>query len=114
MGPGTRSLSHAAALPCPAPPRPQPHAGFPEIRYHDMAEGLARAGYRVVCVEQTETPEMLARRNEDRKRQVWGWGGEVGAGRWGWGGAVGVDGEEGRLWRLVCEMRGQLCGGIEG
>lgn len=30
----------------------QPHVGFPEIRYHDMAEGLARAGYRVVVVEQ--------------------------------------------------------------
>jgi hypothetical protein len=28
----------------------QPHAGFPEVRYHDMAEGLARAGYRVVGV----------------------------------------------------------------
>ncbi|KAF5838282.1 hypothetical protein DUNSADRAFT_3078 [Dunaliella salina] len=26
----------------------KPHAGFPEVRYHDMAEGLARAGYRVV------------------------------------------------------------------
>ncbi|GFH06764.1 DNA mismatch repair protein, partial [Haematococcus lacustris] len=44
----------------------QPHAGFPEIRYHDMAEALARAGYRVVVVEQTETPEQLARRNEER------------------------------------------------
>jgi DNA mismatch repair protein MSH6 len=30
----------------------QPHAGFPEVRYHDMAEALARAGYKVVVVEQ--------------------------------------------------------------
>lgn len=30
----------------------QPHAGFPESKYHDMAEALARAGHRVVVVEQ--------------------------------------------------------------
>lgn len=30
----------------------QPHAGFPEAAYHNMAEQLARAGYRVVVVEQ--------------------------------------------------------------
>lgn len=30
----------------------QPHAGFPEAAYHLMAEQLARAGYRVVVVEQ--------------------------------------------------------------
>lgn len=30
----------------------QPHAGFPEAAYHAMAEQLARAGYRVVVVEQ--------------------------------------------------------------
>ncbi|GIL69309.1 hypothetical protein Vretimale_13435 [Volvox reticuliferus] len=47
----------------------QPHAGFPEVKYADMAESLARAGYRVVVVEQTETPEMLAKRNEQRKMQ---------------------------------------------
>jgi DNA mismatch repair protein MSH6 len=46
----------------------QPHAGFPEVRYHEMAEALARAGYRVVVVEQTETPDMLAKRNEARKK----------------------------------------------
>ncbi|GAX75912.1 hypothetical protein CEUSTIGMA_g3355.t1 [Chlamydomonas eustigma] len=45
----------------------QPHAGFPEVRYHYMAETLARAGYRVVVVEQTETPEQLARRNAELK-----------------------------------------------
>ena len=33
-----------------------------------MAEGLARAGYRVVVVEQTETPEALKARNEERRR----------------------------------------------
>ncbi|EFJ45822.1 hypothetical protein VOLCADRAFT_105835 [Volvox carteri f. nagariensis] len=51
----------------------QPHAGFPEVKYADMAESLARAGYRVVVVEQvmkgTETPEMLAKRNEQRRMQ---------------------------------------------
>lgn len=30
----------------------QPHAGFPEAAYHLNAEALARAGYRVVVVEQ--------------------------------------------------------------
>jgi hypothetical protein len=30
----------------------QPHAGFPEAAYHGMAEQLARAGHRVVVVEQ--------------------------------------------------------------
>jgi DNA mismatch repair protein MSH6 len=30
----------------------QPHAGFPEAAYHSMAQQLARAGYRVVVVEQ--------------------------------------------------------------
>jgi hypothetical protein len=33
-------------------PGSQPHAGFPEIKYHEMAEALARAGHRVVVVEQ--------------------------------------------------------------
>ncbi|WIA28905.1 hypothetical protein OEZ86_011429 [Tetradesmus obliquus] len=45
----------------------QPHAGFPEAAYHAMAEQLARAGYRVVVVEQTETPEQLKQRNSARK-----------------------------------------------
>ncbi len=30
----------------------QPHAGFPEAAYHGFAEQLARAGHRVVVVEQ--------------------------------------------------------------
>lgn len=34
----------------------QPHAGFPEAAYHSMAEQLARAGYRVVVVEQVCSP----------------------------------------------------------
>lgn len=46
----------------------QPHAGFPEAAYSQMAERLARAGHRVVVIEQTETPDMLAARNEERKR----------------------------------------------
>lgn len=31
-----------------------------------MAERLARAGHKVVVVEQTETPDMLRARNEER------------------------------------------------
>jgi DNA mismatch repair protein MSH6 len=45
----------------------QPHCGFPEAAYHAHAERLARAGRRVVVVEQTETPEGLARRNDARR-----------------------------------------------
>ena len=45
----------------------QPHAGFPENNYHRHAERLARAGHRVVVVEQTETPEGLAERNRERR-----------------------------------------------
>lgn len=47
----------------------QPHCGFPEAGYAAMAERLARAGHRVVVIEQTETPDGLAKRNEDRKRR---------------------------------------------
>lgn len=47
----------------------QPHCGFPEAGYAAMAERLARAGHRVVVIEQTETPDLLAKRNEERKRQ---------------------------------------------
>jgi DNA mismatch repair protein MSH6 len=45
----------------------QPHCGFPEARYHENAERLVRAGMRVVVVEQTETPEQLRLRNEERR-----------------------------------------------
>lgn len=34
-----------------------------------MAETLARAGKKVVVIEQTETPDQLAVRNEERRRQ---------------------------------------------
>lgn len=47
----------------------QPHCGFPEAAYHQMAETLARAGRRVVVIEQTETPDALAVRNEERKKK---------------------------------------------
>ncbi|CAG9467722.1 unnamed protein product [Pedinophyceae sp. YPF-701] len=46
----------------------QPHAGFPEVNYHAHAEMLVRAGYRVVVVEQTETPQQLAERNDRRPK----------------------------------------------
>ncbi len=47
----------------------QPHCGFPEAGYAAMAERLARAGHRVVVIEQTETPDALAVRNEERKKK---------------------------------------------
>ena len=40
----------------------QPHCGFSEKNYAANAERLARAGHRVVVVEQTETPAQLAAR----------------------------------------------------
>ena len=46
----------------------QPHCGFPEAAYLGHAEKLARAGRRVVVVEQVETPTQLAARNETRRR----------------------------------------------
>ncbi|QDZ20730.1 DNA mismatch repair protein MSH6 [Chloropicon primus] len=45
----------------------QPHCGFPEKAYAGNAEKLARKGYKIVVVEQTETPEQLAERNRKRK-----------------------------------------------
>jgi len=45
----------------------QPHCGFPEKNYHHNAERLARAGLKVVVMEQTETPDQLRIRNEERK-----------------------------------------------
>jgi len=47
----------------------QPHAGFPEATYAEKVERLVRAGKKAVVIEQTETPEGLAERNERRKRQ---------------------------------------------
>ena len=46
----------------------QAHCGFPEANYHSNAERLARAGLRVVVVEQTETPDQLKIRNEGLKK----------------------------------------------
>ncbi|CAI5493665.1 unnamed protein product [Closterium sp. Naga37s-1] len=40
----------------------QPHCGFPEKNYAENAERLALKGYRVVVVEQVETPEQLEQR----------------------------------------------------
>lgn len=34
----------------------QPHCGFPEKNYHRHAEQLARAGHRVVVIEQVRPP----------------------------------------------------------
>ena len=49
----------------------QPHCGFPEKNYAANAERLARAGMRVVVVEQVETPAQLAaRRAAGSKDQV--------------------------------------------
>ena len=49
----------------------QPHCGFPEKNYAANAERLARAGHRVVVVEQVETPAQLAaRRAAGAKDQV--------------------------------------------
>ena len=45
----------------------QPHCGFPEKNYHQNAERLARAGLKVVVVEQIETPDQLRIRNEEHK-----------------------------------------------
>eukprot|EP00887_Chlorella_sp_A99_P007330 scaffold2.g7330.t1 len=60
----------AGTRPPPPPPQgDQPHAGFPEAAYHQFAERLARAGHKVVVIEQTETPALLAARNEERRRQ---------------------------------------------
>ncbi|KAK9088185.1 hypothetical protein Scep_027267 [Stephania cephalantha] len=43
----------------------QPHCGFPEKNFAINLEKLARKGFRVLVVEQTETPEQLdARRKE--------------------------------------------------
>eukprot|EP00850_Spirogloea_muscicola_P017997 SM000160S02538 [mRNA] locus=s160:118607:128498:+ [translate_table: standard] len=41
----------------------QPHCGFPEKAYTEFAGRLVRKGYRVLVVEQVETPGQLAQRN---------------------------------------------------
>ncbi|MCO5583206.1 hypothetical protein L7F22_037114 [Adiantum nelumboides] len=41
----------------------QPHCGFPEKNFEENASKLARMGYRVLVVEQVETPGQLEQRN---------------------------------------------------
>ncbi|XP_026446226.1 DNA mismatch repair protein MSH6-like [Papaver somniferum] len=49
----------------------QPHCGFPEKNFSMNAEKLARKGYRVLVVEQTETPDQLElRRKKGSKDKV--------------------------------------------
>ncbi|KAI4341663.1 hypothetical protein MLD38_026357 [Melastoma candidum] len=43
----------------------QPHCGFPERNYSMNVEKLARKGYRVLVIEQTETPEQLEIRRKE-------------------------------------------------
>ncbi|XVF72730.1 hypothetical protein PTKIN_Ptkin12aG0143800 [Pterospermum kingtungense] len=44
----------------------QPHCGFPEKNFSMNVEKLARKGYRVLVVEQTETPEQLDLRRKEQ------------------------------------------------
>ncbi|KAF8387740.1 hypothetical protein HHK36_026394 [Tetracentron sinense] len=44
----------------------QPHCGFPEKNFSINVEKLARKGYRVLVVEQTETPEQLEVRRREK------------------------------------------------
>ncbi|EDV19356.1 uncharacterized protein TRIADDRAFT_33687, partial [Trichoplax adhaerens] len=44
------------------------HCGFPEIAFSRYAETLAQRGYRVVRVEQTETPQMMEERVKSSTR----------------------------------------------
>lgn len=44
----------------------QPHCGFPEKNFSLNVEKLARKGYRVLVVEQTETPEQLELRRKEK------------------------------------------------
>lgn len=43
----------------------QPHCGFPEKNFSMNVEKLARKGYRVLVVEQTETPEQMELRRKE-------------------------------------------------
>lgn len=43
----------------------QPHCGFPEKNFSMNLEKLARKGYRVLVIEQTETPEQLELRRKE-------------------------------------------------
>lgn len=44
------------------------HSGFPEMAYAKMASSLLEQGFKVVRVEQTETPEMMGERCKTMKK----------------------------------------------
>ncbi|XP_010456087.1 PREDICTED: DNA mismatch repair protein MSH6 [Camelina sativa] len=44
----------------------QPHCGFPEKNFSVNIEKLVRKGYRVLVVEQTETPDQLEQRRKEK------------------------------------------------
>ncbi|KAF8090136.1 hypothetical protein N665_0485s0011 [Sinapis alba] len=44
----------------------QPHCGFPEKNFSVNIEKLVQKGYRVLVVEQTETPDQLERRRKEK------------------------------------------------
>ncbi|KAJ9171734.1 hypothetical protein P3X46_015053 [Hevea brasiliensis] len=44
----------------------QPHCGFPERNFSMNVEKMARKGYRVLVIEQTETPEQLELRRKEK------------------------------------------------
>lgn len=44
------------------------HSGFPEMAYAKMSSSLLEQGFKVVRVEQTETPEMMAERCKATKK----------------------------------------------
>ncbi|KAH8738523.1 DNA repair protein [Cryptosporidium ryanae] len=48
----------------------KPHVGFPETALHAYANKLVNLGYRVVVVEQMETPKELEERNRSASRGV--------------------------------------------
>lgn len=48
----------------------KPHVGFPETALHAYANRLVELGYRVVVVEQMETPKELEERNRSASRGV--------------------------------------------
>ncbi|XP_021365348.1 DNA mismatch repair protein Msh6-like isoform X1 [Mizuhopecten yessoensis] len=47
----------------------QAHSGFPEIAYNRYAETLIQKGYKVVRIEQTETPDMMSERLKTSSKQ---------------------------------------------
>ncbi|XP_069105499.1 DNA mismatch repair protein Msh6-like [Argopecten irradians] len=47
----------------------QAHSGFPEIAYNRYAETLIQRGYKVVRIEQTETPDMMSERLKASSKQ---------------------------------------------